>query len=140
MRDRLEFEFTGFEDFAERVAKYKSRVVSDIKRRTVQAGMNIQREARLKVAVDHGYLKNSIKTYNYNRNLTAEIVAEAMYAPFVEYGTGNLVQVPQELTESALRFKRGGSRNMKAQPFLWPAEHAERDDYLKDLNEIVNKE
>jgi len=137
VRDRLEFEFTGFEEFAERVAKYKAKVRDEIAQRTVQAGFNIQREARLEVPVDHGVLKNSIKSYFFNRNLSAEIVAEARYAPYVEYGTGSLVDVPQELTESALRFKRGGNRNMKARPFLWPAEHAERAEYLKDINNIV---
>lgn len=140
MRDRLNFTFDGFEELADRLREYGRKVDRDVRKRTVEAGYNIQREARINVPVDHGALKNSIRTYFYNRNLSAEVVAEQMYAPFVEFGTGNLVEVPNELRDYAIRFKRGGNRNQKAQPFMWPAEFKERAEYLKDLMQIVQTE
>lgn len=135
MRDRITIEFTGFEDFENQVKQFRHDTVQAIKKRTAQAGRNIQREARRTVPVDHGLLKNSIRVYHFD--LTTEVTVEQMYAPFVEFGTGSLVDVPEEMTEVALTFKRGPGRNTRPRPFLYPAFFKEREQYLKDLNEIV---
>ena len=56
-------------------------------------------------------LDNSVITFN------------AEYAPYVEFGTGGLVEIPTGFEDLALDFYHGRSTNiqMQAQPFLIPA-------------------
>ena len=83
-----------------------------------------------------GFLRNQIHTdevneYNY------EIVARAKYSAYLEFGTGGLVNVPEELKELAIKFKGKGVRqvNIMPQPFLYPAFVKGRKQYLKDLQD-----
>lgn len=56
------------------------------------------------------------------------------YAPYVEFGTGGLVDVPKELKEYAWQFKGAGIRqvNLPARPFWWPS-------FLKHKKELDEK-
>src|SRR5690606_1808703 len=75
--------------------------------------------ATQRVPVDFGFLKNSI--YKEAQGLTGEVGARMNYAPYVEFGTGGLVDVPAGLEDYAIQFK--GSRkkklNLTARPFLF---------------------
>lgn len=135
------FSFEGIEDFKKKVQKYKFTVREEIKKRTVQAGYNIQREARLNTPVEFGFLKNSIRNYNAPDRLTSETNVEQHYAPYVEFGTGTLVRVPRELRDFAWQFKGKGVKqvNLPARPFLYPAFFSERKQYLNDLQKIISE-
>jgi len=63
------------------------------------------------------------------------------YGPYVEFGTGNLVDVPQGLKEFALQFKGQGIRevNLKPQPFLFPAVEEERPKFLDKIRKILRR-
>ena len=65
----------------------------------------------------------------------------APYAPFVEFGTGGLVEVPNELKEMAIKFKGKGIKevNLPARPFLYPALIRGRAQYLEKLKKVLEK-
>jgi hypothetical protein len=65
----------------------------------------------------------------------------APYAPFVEFGTGGLVEVPTELQEQAIKFKGQGIKkiNLRARPFLYPALLRGRAEYLDKLKKVLSK-
>jgi hypothetical protein len=80
--------------------------------------------------VNFGFLRASIGTNATGAGMEAEVWAggsgigvNVHYAPYVEFGTGKGVSVPNELAEYAIQFKGKGIRkvNNRAQPYFFPA-------------------
>ena len=63
------------------------------------------------------------------------------YGPYVEFGTGSLVEVPEGLKAFALQFKGQGIRegNLPPQPFLFPAVEEERPKFLDKIRKILRR-
>ena len=103
----------------------------------------IRNEAVSRVPVDTGILKNSIVVQN--EKLSGKVVVNAKYAPYVEFGTGTRVDIPEGLKDYAIKFKGKGIKevNLPAQPFLFPAWFRETKELMinleKGLSKIVKK-
>lgn len=103
----------------------------------------IRNEAVSRVPVDTGILKNSIVVQN--EKLSGKVIVNAKYAPYVEFGTGTRVDVPEGLNDYAIKFKGKGIKevNLPAQPFLFPAWFRETKELMinleKGLSKIVKK-
>jgi len=82
---------------------------------------DIADDASAIVPVDDGFLKSSIA--KKGEKLYGEVRADKHYAPYVEFGTGGLVDVPAGVEGFAIKFKGQGIRqvNQRPQPFLFPA-------------------
>lgn len=80
---------------------------------------NIENKSASRVPVDIGPLRAN--RYNEVSGLNAEVGYRVEYAPYVEFGTGGLVDVPQGLEDYAIQFKGAGVRqvNLPARPFLF---------------------
>lgn len=87
------------------------------------------------VAVDHGKLRQSGFYESTNRGFGAKVTFSVPYAPFVEFGTGGLVSIPDGWEELAGQFKGSGKRevNLPARPFLIPPFLVNGDLYYKAL-------
>lgn len=88
----------------------------------IEATINdISDDAKSRVPVDKGFLKNSI-TPTANE-LNGEVKVGMHFAPYVEFGTGGLVDVPSGISVFALKFKGNGIKqvNLAPRPFLFPA-------------------
>lgn len=98
---------------------------------------DIQDKAVSRVAVNTGLLKSSI--YKNQQGLNAEVGATKKYAPYVEFGTGGLVDVPQGLEDYAIQFR---GRNMAtvslpARPFLFNSAFEEVQAMTRRINEVT---
>jgi len=91
---------------------------------------NIVRKAMRFAPVNFGFLRASIGTNATGSGMAAEGWAggsgkgvNVKYAPYVEFGTGNKVYVPKELTDYAMQFKGRGIRkvNNRHQPYFFPS-------------------
>ena len=82
---------------------------------------DITDDARVRVPVDMGFLEGSITSTS--KDLTGEVKVGMHYAPYVEFGTGGLVDVPSGISIFALKFKGNGIKqvNLAPRPFLFPA-------------------
>lgn len=82
---------------------------------------DIADDARAKVRVDTGILKGSI--VDTATGLNGEVNVGAKYAPYVEFGTGGLVNVPAGVEDYAIKFKGKGIKqvNLPPRPFLFPS-------------------
>ena len=82
----------------------------------------------------------AVKENQYNWTIEAGGIL-APYAPFVEFGTGGLVEVPNELKEMAIKFKGKGIKkvNLRARPYLYPALLQGRTEYLDKLKKVLSK-
>lgn len=109
---------------------------------TNQTAQNIANKARVRAPVDLGALRQSIgnteATAQANRSL---IYATARYAPYVNWGTGGLVNVEPIFTDLAIKFKGKGIRqiNLIARPFLTGSYLEEALEYPKRLKAALKK-
>lgn len=125
------------------IRKFGKEAEKDIEGVTELVARNIEKDAKSRVVANFGKLGQSIQSVKetpLNWRIEAGGVL-APYAPFVEFGTGGLVQVPNELKEMALQFKGKGIRqvNLPARPFLYPALLIGRNEYLDKLKKVLNK-
>mgnify|MGYP006163969183 CR=1 FL=1 len=89
-----------------------------------RAAMDIARLAKQNAPVDKGTLKQSIKSERKGK--TVEVIAGANYAPYVEFGTGGMVDLDDMLqlgipASYAAQFKGKGIKevNLPARPFFF---------------------
>ena len=91
-----------------------------------RSAMVIVRMAKQNAPVDKGTLKQSIKSERKGK--TVEVIAGANYAPYVEFGTGGMVDLDDMLQlgilpSYAAQFKGKGIKevNLPARPFFYNA-------------------
>ena len=73
--------------------------------------------------------------------LNQVVFAKEKYSAYMEFGTGGLVEIPEELKKVASEFKGDGIKkiNIQARPFLYPAFVKGRVQYLQDLKDKLNE-
>lgn len=94
-----------------------------------KALVDIERKAIMFAPVDYGLLRSSIRRKLNQGSLSGLVMANKLYAPYVEFGTGSRVNVPGDvfkygITQEYLQSIRGkGIRkvNNRSQPYLFPA-------------------
>jgi len=133
----------GINEVISNIRKYGKEAEQDIEAVTEQTARNIEKHAKVNAPVNFGKLGQSIQAVKVNKtnwNVEAGGVL-APYAPFVEFGTGGLVEVPDELKEIAIKFKGKGIKkiNLRARPFLYPALLRGRIEYLEKLKKVLDK-
>ncbi len=106
---------------------------------TIAVASEIEADAKRLAPVDMGFLRNQIFTQKEDK-LNYEIVAGAPYSAYMEFGTGGLVNVPEELKEIAIQYKGKGIKqiNITPRPFLYPAWIKGRIQYVEDLTDVLN--
>lgn len=130
----------------ETLAKLKNEG-NDIKKQVDFAiGANVEAmasESKNRVAVDTGRLKNSISASKL-KDFTYELVAQANYAAYVEFGTGNLfVQLPEAYwNDLASQFKARPRKrlvNLPPRPYFRPSVNRITPIMLQDIEQILDK-
>lgn len=98
----------------------------------------IEEGYKSRVPVDTGALKASINTQESEKGLVQMIGSNKEYAPYVEFGTGALVEVPEGLGEYAIQFKGAGIKevNLPARPALYPVARVE---FVKLVDKLKKK-
>ena len=136
-------EIKGLNTVLANIRKYGKEAEKDIEAVTEQVARNIEKDAKSRVVANFGKLGQSIQSVK-ETPLEWRIEAGgvlAPYAPFVEFGTGGLVEVPNELKEMAIKFKGKGVKqiNLPARPFLYPSLLRGRNEYLDKLKKVLDK-
>lgn len=122
----------GFDKLIRDLRKIDPREI--IEQELVKIGNEILRDALDNVPVDTGELKESaaIETSWEDDTITVTVFFSALYAAYVEFGTGDFVSVPDGLEDYALTFKGSRKGFSRPQPYLFPA-------YFKVLPQIVKR-
>ena len=101
-----------------------------------------------KVRIDNKLLQQSLYQEEGEDRFTRYVGADlglAPYAPYHEFGTGDLVDIPPGLESIAIVFKGKGIRkvNISPQPYLYPSlvegRTFMREEFLKEYDAIVKK-
>ena len=95
------------------------------------SSMAIERAAVMDAPADMGFLRNGISSFK-SGDLQFDVVSNANYSAYIEFGTGALVNVPAGLEAYAMQFKGRGIRqvNLPARPFLFT-------NYLKEKPKLI---
>lgn len=136
-------EIKGINEVIANLRKYGKEAEKDIAGVTEQMARKIESYAKQTVPTDLGKAGQSIQAVKdtpLNWKIEAGGVL-APYVPFIEFGTGGLVEVPNELKEQAIKFKGKGIKkiNLRARPFLYPALLRGRVEYLEKLKKVLSK-
>lgn len=115
-------------------------IIEDVTYQTIH---EMQIVAKREARGDKGKLRQSIVTEKVN-DFTWNLVAGALIAPYAafhEFGTGGLVEVPNEFKEMAWAFKGKGIKlvNIPPKPFMHPALIFGRKMYLENMRKGLNK-
>lgn len=136
-------EIKGLNNVLTNIRKYGKEAEKDIEGVTELVARNIEKNAKQLAPANFGKLGQSIQAIKDNR-LNWKVEAGgviAPYAPFVEFGTGGLVDVPNELKDQAIKFKGKGIKkiNLRPRPYLYPALLQGRTEYLEKLKKVLDK-
>jgi HK97 gp10 family phage protein len=136
-------EIKGLNTVLANIRKYGKEAEKDIEGVTELVARNIEKNAKNYAPANFGKLGQSIQAVKdtpLNWKVEAGGVI-APYAPFVEFGTGGLVDVPNELKDQAIKFKGKGIKqvNLRPRPYLYPALLQGRTEYLDKLKKVLDK-
>jgi len=111
-----------------------------VKSAVVRNTDGIFKDALSAVPIDFGELQRSgIPSYSDNQ-LTGTVAfggTPAPYAPYVEFGTGINVRIPEGFGAYAMQYYVNGKGTMKAQPYLIPAFIKYKKIFLRDMKQIA---
>lgn len=118
--------------------KEVSRHIRNLERDSKRAiNKGIQQTARLilaqalaNVPVKDGHLRSTLGQENLPEEMSAKVYASAIYAAYVEFGTGQFVDVPTGYEEYAMQFKGATDGFSGPKPFLFPALFANQEKLL----------
>ena len=142
------FKMEGLNKLQSKLDRLPKTLTAEIKEEVRASAEKIAKDAKntasstfavTSVAADTGTLMRSISAKHDAGPLTSEVVVQAHYAPYVEFGTGALVEVPAGLESYAMQFKGRGVRqvNLPARPFLFNNYLRERPEIIKRLKAII---
>lgn len=131
-------EIPGLDKLLNDVSKEGQELARKVDEELVAGAYDIERSAKRAVRKDLGALASSISAGRV-QFLQMEVVAQKHYAPYVEFGTGALVDVPAGLEDYAIQFKGKGVRkvNLPARPFLFRSAYAYMPEIIKRIKEVL---
>jgi phage gpG-like protein len=134
-------ELDGFQEVLTKLAKEGGKIAEEIDQEIAAGVRSMEKSAKRLAPVDTGRLRGSIST-SRNAFLNWELVAQVGYAPYIEFGTGGLVDVPKGLEQYAIQFKGKGIKqvNLPARPFFFPSVFAFQVEIVKNIREIIRRE
>lgn len=109
----------------------------DIQDYLAVAVQNTETEAIQAAPVDDGFLRAS--GYSEIDGLDGVVGFKAHYAPYQEFGTGGLVDVPAGMEDYAIQFKGNDIKqiNLPPRPFLYPAWKRNGLKFLENLEKML---
>jgi HK97 gp10 family phage protein len=88
-----------------------------------------------------GNLSSSIMANYSEKGFSVRIGTALHYAPYVEFGTGTMVNVPAGLEDFAMQFKGAGIKevNLPPRPFLFPAFEENIETFIEQLEKMIQE-
>lgn len=131
-------EIKGLNKVVKGLKNFGSQGLKAIDKTTEGTASELARNASRFAPKDLGVLKGSIQPFRQDEadyKVIANATGNAPYAAYMEFGTGGLVEVPEELADMAIKFKGKGIKrvDIRPRPYMYPALLIARDDYVKDL-------
>ena len=107
----------------------------------VEAALNVETNAKMDCPAPLGTLRGSIRQEKIVEEdvVGFKIGSDLEYAPYVEFGTGALVSVPNDYSDFAMQFKgQKEVAGMNAQPYLLPNFEMQVELFKQNIEKILN--
>jgi HK97 gp10 family phage protein len=120
---------------------YSEKVEMGFNNAVKEAALNTETGAKMDCPVDMGILRSSIHTEPFEDETGKgyEVLTRLEYAPYVEFGTGAKVSIPNGYDEYALQFKGQKSvAGMNAQPYLIPNFEMQKEQLIAKIKILIN--
>jgi HK97 gp10 family phage protein len=129
----------GIDETVKELRKFGKDIEKLIDAKTAEIAIEIEEDAKILAPKNLGKLAQSIHVVKITDS-NYKIVAGVKYAPYVEFGTGGLVNVPKDWGTYPMRFKGKGIKqvNIRPQPYLLPAWIKGKRNYLKNLKKLLS--
>jgi HK97 gp10 family phage protein len=141
MADQISFKIEGLDALIKRLGKLSPKIAKEVAMEVNASALAIQSKAKRDVVVDNGTLRNSIqlKEVNVGTKIVYTVGSALKYAPYIEFGTGGLVNVPAGFESFAMQFKgtKGRKINLRARPYLIPAFESEIPILRKNIQKVI---
>jgi HK97 gp10 family phage protein len=141
MADQILFKIEGLDALIQRLGKLSPKIAKEVALEVNASALAIQSKAKRDVKVDNSTLRSSIqlKEVNIGNKIVYTVGSALKYAPYVEFGTGGLVNVPAGYELFAIKFKGKGLRkiNLRARPYLIPAFESEIPILRKNIQNVI---
>jgi HK97 gp10 family phage protein len=141
MADQILFKIEGLDALIQRLGKLSPKIAKEVALEVNASALAIQSKAKRDVKVDNSTLRSSIqlKEVNIGNKIVYTVGSALKYAPYVEFGTGGLVNVPAGYESFAIKFKGKGIRkiNLRARPYLIPAFESEIPILRKNIKNVI---
>ena len=141
MADQILFKIEGLDALIQRLGKLSPKIAKEVALEVNASALAIQSKAKRDVKVDNSTLRSSIqlKEVNIGNKIVYTVGSALKYAPYVEFGTGGLVNVPAGYESFAIKFKGKGIRkiNLRARPYLIPAFESEIPILRKNIQNVI---
>jgi hypothetical protein len=138
---RLSIDTKDLNNFIRDIDKYTKNKIAAVDKEIARTTYAVQMKAKSKAPTKFSLLKSTIDVEIVKGQLSGKVIARAHYAPYREFGTGNLVKVPAGYANYAMQFKGRGIRqvNSKATPYLIPSITEEQPRFEGNIKNILSK-
>jgi HK97 gp10 family phage protein len=135
---KVSIEISGLPELLKKVQGMPASLQKVADAELLDSSFNVEAKAKTAAPANVGGLRQGISATK-NAPLSYQVAVNVHYAPYVEFGTGVLVDVPAGLEAYAIQFKGKGIRqvNLPARPFLFPAVRLEAPELKKRLQEAL---
>lgn len=132
----------GLKEVLGRINKLRSELKEEVIEEIHATALDIQGDAREALQggiTDYGRLAQSIQARKQPNGVLLVAGSGVVYAPYIEWGTGKLVQVPDDEKSYAILFKGKGIRevNTNPRPYFFPAVKKNLPLLLERLKKII---
>jgi HK97 gp10 family phage protein len=131
----------GIDKLIGELRAYSQKVEQGIENAVKQAALNTETNAKIDCPVDMGILRSSIhmEAFQDETGKGFEVLTKVEYAPYVEFGTGTKVSIPNGYDEYAAQFKGQKSvAGMNAQPYLIPNFEMQKEQLIANLKTLIS--
>lgn len=139
MANPFDIKLQGLKELQRKLKRAPDHIKEEIGAEIDASAFTIAGTAAQLAPADTGLLRQGITPSPGGKAMRAEVASNALYSPYVEFGTGGLVNVPVGLEDYAIQFKGKGIRqvNLPARPFFFPAIEKERPELIKRVQNIL---
>lgn len=139
MANAFTFEVKGLKELQKKFERMPKVLVQELDGDLESFVQNVSLKAKQYAPKDKGALVQSINSLGSNLNYS--IVELVRYGWYQEFGTGNKVRVPSEVSAYAAQAKGRGIRkiNLTPQPHLFKAFFELRPAFLKNVSDTIKR-
>nr|DAN50727.1 MAG TPA: putative tail component [Caudoviricetes sp.] len=137
---KFNIEFKGIDEIIAYYDKVEKELQEDVKKAINKSVKVVLINAKNSAPVDTGNLRRSIHSeLNIDKGkIEGKVVTAVDYAPYVEFGTGELGIATNTNSKIPVTYTKG-FHGQVAQPFFYPVYYEEEENFKRALKDILKK-